>query len=55
MSKALFKSTSSVSLMTFLSRILGFIRDVIAAQIFGVNASVDAFYVAFKIPNFLRN
>ena len=55
MSKSLLKSTSSVSLMTFLSRILGFIRDMIAAQIFGVSAAVDAFYVAFKIPNFLRN
>lgn len=40
--------------MTFLSRILGFVRDAIAAQIFGATASVDAFYVAFKIPNFMR-
>jgi len=54
MSKALFKSTSVVSLMTFTSRILGFVRDVIAAQIFGATAAVDAFYVAFKIPNFMR-
>lgn len=55
MSKALFKKTSTVSLMTLTSRVLGFVRDVLAAQIFGVNASVDAFYVAFKIPNFMRN
>src|SRR6185312_3264745 len=55
MSKNLFKSTSLVSAMTMLSRVLGFVRDVIAAQIFGVNASTDAFYVAFKIPNFMRN
>src|SRR5579871_1461104 len=55
MSKALFKSTSLVSSMTLLSRVLGFVRDVIAAQIFGVTAGVDAFYVAFKIPNFMRN
>ena len=41
--------------MTFFSRILGFIRDLIAAQIFGATASVDAFYIAFKIPNFMRN
>lgn len=40
--------------MTFISRILGFVRDVIAAQIFGATAAVDAFYVAFKIPNFMR-
>ncbi|MFI4918053.1 MAG: murein biosynthesis integral membrane protein MurJ [Legionellales bacterium] len=55
MSKALIKSASLVSLMTFISRILGFVRDLIAAQLFGVNASVDAFYIAFKIPNFMRN
>lgn len=55
MSKALFKSTSLVSLMTFISRILGFVRDLIAAQIFGATAAVDAFYIAFKIPNFMRN
>lgn len=41
--------------MTFISRILGFARDLIAAQFFGVNASVDAFYIAFKIPNFMRS
>ncbi len=41
--------------MTFISRILGFARDMIAAQIFGVNAAVDAFNIAFKIPNFMRN
>lgn len=55
MSKALFKSTSLVSAMTFTSRILGFVRDMIAAQIFGINAGVDAFTIAFKIPNFMRN
>lgn len=55
MSKQLLKSTSIVSLMTFLSRILGFIRDMLAAKVFGVNAAVDAFLVAFKIPNFMRN
>ena len=41
--------------MTLTSRILGFVRDVLAAQIFGVNAAVDAFNIAFKIPNFMRN
>lgn len=54
MSKALIKSTSTVSSMTLLSRVLGFVRDAIAAQIFGATAAVDAFYVAFKIPNFMR-
>ncbi len=41
--------------MTFTSRILGFVRDTLFAQYYGVNASVDAFLVAFKIPNFMRN
>lgn len=54
MSKSLFKSTSIVSAMTLISRLLGFVRDMVAAQIFGAGASVDAFYIAFKIPNFMR-
>lgn len=41
--------------MTFISRILGFLRDMIAAHLFGATGAVDAFLVAFKIPNFLRN
>jgi len=40
--------------MTLISRILGFIRDVVIAQTFGANASTDAFLIAFKIPNFMR-
>lgn len=55
MSRSLLKSTSSVSLMTLISRLLGFMRDLIAAQIFGATAAVDAFYIAFRIPNFMRN
>jgi putative peptidoglycan lipid II flippase len=55
MSKGLFKSVSLISLMTFISRILGFVRDSIVAQLFGVGPNVDAFYIAFKIPNFMRN
>lgn len=54
MSRNLFKSTSIVSLMTLLSRVMGFVRDTLTAQIYGANAAVDAFYVAFKIPNFMR-
>ena len=40
--------------MTLISRILGFIRDVVIAQTFGASAHTDAFLVAFKIPNFMR-
>jgi putative peptidoglycan lipid II flippase len=52
--QSLLKSTTLVSLMTFFSRILGFMRDMIIAQMFGAQAGMDAFYVAFKIPNFMR-
>lgn len=54
MSRQLFKSTAVVGGMTLISRILGFIRDMLIAQIFGVDSATDAFFVAFKIPNFLR-
>ncbi|MCK5898712.1 MAG: murein biosynthesis integral membrane protein MurJ [Methylococcales bacterium] len=54
MSKKLFKSTAVVSGMTMISRILGFVRDMLFARIFGVDSGTDAFFVAFKIPNFMR-
>jgi len=37
-----------------ISRILGFARDMVFARMFGADAATDAFFVAFKIPNFLR-
>jgi putative peptidoglycan lipid II flippase len=37
-----------------LSRILGFVRDLVLAHVFGADAKTDAFFVAFKIPNFWR-
>lgn len=37
-----------------ISRLLGFIRDMLFARIFGIDSGTDAFFVAFKIPNFLR-
>lgn len=40
--------------MTFISRMLGFVRDMILAQGFGAGAPMDAFFVAFRIPNFMR-
>ncbi len=54
MSRTLLKSTAIVSGSTFLSRILGFLRDMLFAQIFGAGPGTDAFFVAFKIPNFMR-
>lgn len=53
MSKALFKSTSVVSALTLLSRILGLVRDVTLAAAFG-GARLDAFFVAQMIPNLGR-
>lgn len=50
----LFKSTLIVSGMTLISRLLGFVRDTLIAQLFGVDIATDAFFVAFKVPNFLR-
>ena len=52
--QSLLRSTSLVSLMTFLSRVLGFARDMLMAYCFGAHAGADAFYVAFRIPNFMR-
>lgn len=40
--------------MTFMSRVLGLARDVVFARVIGAEAGADAFFVAFKIPNFLR-
>lgn len=52
--KGLALSAILVSSMTLLSRIFGFARDVVIAHVFGVTAAIDAFWVAFKIPNFFR-
>ena len=54
MSKKLLKSTAIVSVMTFISRISGLVRDVVMANILGPGTLTDAFFVAFRIPNFLR-
>jgi len=53
-STQLLKSTGLVSGLTLISRILGFVRDMVIAGFFGASAGTDAFFVAFKIPNFLR-
>ncbi|SIO08026.1 putative peptidoglycan lipid II flippase [Sulfurivirga caldicuralii] len=48
------KNLFTVSSMTLVSRILGFVRDMVIARYFGASAGADAFFVAFKIPNFFR-
>jgi len=50
----LLKALVTVSGMTLISRILGFLRDAIIAHIFGAGVATDAFFVAFRIPNLLR-
>lgn len=40
--------------MTSISRVMGFVRDMVLAYFFGATAANDAFLVAFKIPNFMR-
>ena len=50
----LLKALATVSSMTLLSRILGFVRDTVIARAFGAGVATDAFFVAFKIPNLLR-
>lgn len=54
MSRSFFKSTSVVGLTTLASRVTGLLRDVAYSQAFGAGTLMDAFLVAFKIPNFLR-
>ncbi|VUD68265.1 putative lipid II flippase MurJ [Thalassocella blandensis] len=53
-SPGLLRSSVIVSAMTMLSRVLGLARDVVFARYIGAEANADAFFVAFKVPNFLR-
>jgi len=50
----LLRVLATVSGMTLISRVLGFVRDAIIARIFGAGLMTDAFFVAFRIPNLLR-
>lgn len=53
-SGGLMRSGLVVSAMTMLSRVMGLVRDVVIAALLGAGNGADAFFVAFKIPNFLR-
>jgi putative peptidoglycan lipid II flippase len=48
------RATGIISLATFISRILGLIRDMIISGYFGTGMATDAFFIAFTIPNLLR-
>lgn len=53
--KSILKSAGVIGLATLLSRILGFVRDIIIAKFFGTGTAAEAFVVAFRIPNLLRD
>jgi len=53
-SPSMFRGLLSFSSMTMVSRVLGLVRDMSLNVVFGANAVTDAFWVAFRIPNFMR-
>src|SRR3989338_7415850 len=56
MSKSgLIKSTGVIGMATAISRVLGFVRDIVIARYFGTGLAAQAFVVAFRIPNSLRD
>ena len=50
----LLRSTLVFSSMTLLSRVAGYVRDLVQASVFGASSAMDAFLIAYRIPNFLR-
>ena len=48
------RALGSIGTATLLSRVLGFVRDMVVALVFGAGPLTDAFFVAFRIPNILR-
>lgn len=51
---SIFRAASTVALFTLLSRVFGFLRDMVVANYFGATSMADAFFIAFRIPNMLR-
>ena len=50
----LIKSTSTFSFFTIISRLLGYLRDILIAVFLGTGVLADAFFVAFRIPSTFR-
>ncbi|MBM4139784.1 MAG: murein biosynthesis integral membrane protein MurJ [Nitrospira sp.] len=48
------KSAGVIGVATFSSRILGFVRDMVLARLFGATPAADAFFIAFRLPSLLR-
>src|SRR3989338_8509256 len=53
--RVLAKSAGIISGLTGISRLLGFVRDLVIASAFGTGVNAEAFVVSFKIPNLLRD
>jgi putative peptidoglycan lipid II flippase len=53
--KSIARSAAVIAVATLCSRLLGFVRDVVIARLFGVYVYAQAFVIAFKIPNLLRD
>jgi len=51
---SMLRSVASFGSMTMVSRVFGLMRDMVISSVFGANAATDAFWVAFRIPNFMR-
>ena len=51
---SLLNSSSTVASVTMLSRVMGLLRDIVIARFIGASGHADAFFVAFKVPQFLR-
>ena len=52
--RRLARSTAFFSFATGLSRLLGLVREVVAASYFGVSGAMSAFTIAFQVPNLVR-
>lgn len=50
----LLRSTATFGGLTLLSRVAGYVRDLVQSSVFGASAATDAFVIAYRIPNFLR-
>ena len=50
----LYRGFATVGSITILSRVLGFVRDVLIAAVLGTSSVADAFFVAFRVPNMFR-
>ena len=48
------KAAGLIGIATLSSRILGFVRDMVLARLFGATPAADAFFVAYRVPNLLR-